>query len=160
MLIISYLGCSSGGAGWRRTRHPCTKGGELRSHRCAVRIKANDNFALKKAKSRASESRTPSLLERYAERSRDYPNLVPVRAERTLPPRYGARAQPRLCNVAQKRPHSFLRETAVSSAKDRGLSAKRPRSFFAPSGALSECYQMTLFSLRFDNKRLTSHTIW
>ena len=61
----------------------------------------------------------------------------------------------------QKRPHSFLRETAVSSAKDRGLSAKRPRSFFVPSGVLSECHQMTLsacilivnasFRLLFDN---------
>ena len=53
-----------------------------------------------------------------------------------------------------KRPHSFLRETAVSSAKDRGLSAKRPRSFFDPSGVLSECHQMACSGLQFDNKRL------
>ena len=36
----------------------------------------------------------------------------------------------------KKRPRSLTRKTAVSSAKDRGLSAKRPRSFFAPSASL------------------------
>ena len=81
---------------------------------------------------------------------------------RTLPPRYGARARPGLyVTLPRKRPHSFLRETAVSSAKDRGLSTKRPRSFFDPSGVLSECRQIALstyiltingsFRLLFDN---------